>query len=318
MKLRIKILCILILSVGFLGCKKEYQKEEKIEEIGTPQITTGWHKAIIKIGLKNNNLDCYGICYAEEKVTSMPTISNDTAHLNMEGIATLSNLKDAITYYWRVFIQIEDTILYGDIQKFTTLKFPTISTTVTDITTTSAILHGTFTDGYNSDYIKLKQFYYCVSGNNNSKIIDAPEDFIMQIKDLEYDTAYDALAYVENLIGEPAYGNKVSFTTPPYYPHCPQVETLDATDITVNSAKLWGRIINEGDGYTEKGIVFGDFPNLDLNHYSLKIPVYDENDPFYVEVTRLTAGGNYYYRTYILHTTCEPNYGDTKDFKTLP
>ena len=315
MKSAIKILCILIFSIGFSGCKKEYQKEDPIEELGVPTLTTGWHKAIIKIGLKNNNLDGYGICYAEENVTSYPTISNDTVHLNMEGRATLSNLKDDIAYYWRTFIQAGDTILYSDVQKFTTLKLPEILTSVTDITFNSAILCGKFTNGYNATYIKRIFYYAQGSADTIDALATGNENFTVNAADLEDNTIYYAYAVVENSIGEKATGNTVSFTTLPYYPHCPEVETLDATDITANSAKLWGQITNIGDGYTEKGIIIGNSQDLNTGQeYPVTEPC-DENGYFYYN---LTGSGVFYYRAYIKLTGCETHYGERKSFETLP
>ena len=316
MKPILKILSILILFIAVLSCKKEILQEEQIEKIGAPIVTVGWHKAMVKIDLKNNNLDAYGICFCEENLTSTPTISNDTVHFNLNEIAILSNLKDNTNYYWKTFIQIEDTILYSAAQKFTTLKFPTLTTSVTDITYKSATIHGAFLTGYNPAYEKYIS-YYILEDTPVAHHLTEHEDFLANIEGLEDNTTYYACAYIENSINEKAYGNTASFLTAPYPTKCPEVETLYASDITTHSVKLWGIIINAGDPeYTEKGIIFSAFsnPNFDNGNPNPVIIPCDENSCFWcvIDNSYFSSGSTCYYRAYVKHSDCGVVYGATK------
>ena len=117
-------------------------------------------------------------------------------------------------------------------------------------------------------------------------------------------------AYAKN-DNKTVYGEIKSFAT------LKSVETLDATEITVTSATLNGKLIFNDVGYTEMGFVYGEMatPSFDngakvVSNSPVKLGSFDN------AVSGLKEHAKYYYRAYAKNDT-KTVYGATKSFSTL-
>lgn len=237
----IKTLCLLsMLFIGVWACYKDSQNET--ETGGTGTVTRGWNKAIIETDIKNDILNYMGVCYSKD--TQEPTIDNKTACFE-NGLATLDNLDETTTYYWRAFIQKDGITKYDNaVQSFTTLERPTILTSVADVTCNSATLCGTI----NQLYTEIGISYY-ISQNpqpTSENMVSVSNSGNFE-KNVNLDTVknYSVRAYIINSIGEVVDGNTMSFTTLTPYP--PEVATGGYKKDTISKQLfLYGQITDVG------------------------------------------------------------------------
>ena len=93
------------------------------------------------------------------------------------------------------------------------------------------------------------------------------------------------------------------------YTFAPDVETLDATDITGATASLYGEITTNADSIiSEKGFFYGIDENELINHV-----IADSN--FNVTLTDLLVNTTYYFKAYVTYST-DTIYGETRSFRT--
>ena len=121
MKKRLIEVLLLLICIVFTGCGNGWTDTYEIGRIRyLKTIHIGYDYATVSATVENvDDLDDKGICYAEH---SNPTISDhNIANANLER-CEIRNLKQGTTYYWRVYVQKEDVIVYSDVQNFTTKK----------------------------------------------------------------------------------------------------------------------------------------------------------------------------------------------------
>jgi uncharacterized protein (TIGR02145 family) len=138
------------------------------------------------------------------------------------------------------------------------------------------------------------------------------QSFQILIEGLRKTTKYYLRAYAINEIGT-AYGRVVSFTT---VDGLATVETLEANQVTFNSALASGIIHDEGDSQIlTRGICYATdslFPNFESNC----LEVFGSDNPYQVLIENLVPETRYYFRAYAINEV-DSAYGKTKFFETL-
>ena len=94
----------------------------------------------------------------------------------------------------------------------------------------------------------------------------------------------------------------------------PVLKTFNATDITDNSARLHGKIVNTGiPEYTERGVCYSTTTNLNIGSSSKKDEGGSGTGDFFVDLTGLNENKIYYARAYAINNE-GPVYGETVRF----
>ncbi|HRU73268.1 MAG TPA: family 10 glycosylhydrolase, partial [Paludibacteraceae bacterium] len=141
---------------------------------------------------------------------------------------------------------------YGEVIKFkTTIVPPTVTTgNATDITTTSAILHGAATKGTLS--MTETGFAWKAAGGTYTKQPVTPSGSTLThtLTGLTLGTTYYVRAYATTPQGD-TYGNEITFSTLSIIP--PTVTTNDATDTSYMGATLNGAVVKGDLNITDKG-----------------------------------------------------------------
>jgi len=270
-----------------------------------------------------------GVCYGLEE---NPTIGNciDTT-MNGSGLGTfvsqMTGLERETKYYVRAYATDSDTTCYGGQKAFTTLKeivysLPTVITNNVDeqgLGQYNALLSGNVTDDGNMP-ITGCGFWYSTEhdtlGGFTKPATYNTGGFNLNVTDgIEPGTTYYARAYAENALGR-RFGNEVSFTTLSLPPTPdPQAFTLPSSDVTMNSAKIKGRIYYDGtENPIKKGFVYG----LDVNDLNNDIDCTSQSDPFEAVLSGLTPNTTYYYKAYAQYASyAQTFYGSAESFTTL-
>ena len=129
--------------------------------------------------------------------------------LTVDSDGILSDLAEEMGYTFRAFATTEDNIYYGETLTFTTLgtiKPTVITQNATDVTTNSAVLHKSVTQGEKP--IETEGFEYSVEGEENWLMVDS--DGILL--DLEEETVYEFRAFATTEDGI-YYGQILTFKT---------------------------------------------------------------------------------------------------------
>jgi len=141
---------------------------------------------------------------------------------------------------------------YGEVIKFkTTIVPPTVTTgNATDITTTSAILHGAATKGTLS--MTETGFAWKAAGGTYTKQPVTPSGSTLThtLTGLTLGTTYYVRAYATTPQGD-TYGNEITFSTLSIIP--PTVTTNDATGTSYMGATLNGAVVKGDLNITDKG-----------------------------------------------------------------
>jgi hypothetical protein len=200
-----------------------------------------------------------GVCWS---TNPGPTTANKkTIDGNGTGAFTsnLTGLLAGVTYYVRAYAKNALGTAYGNEIQFRTLSpiLPTCSTAaVTNILTTTATGGGVITD---TGFARITDKGICWSTSSgpttaNSKVSNGsgPATFISNITGLSGGAVrYYVRAYAVNSAGT-AYGNEVTFTTPPT---TPTLTTTAISNITNTTASSGGNISSDGgSAITARGI----------------------------------------------------------------
>ncbi len=141
---------------------------------------------------------------------------------------------------------------YGEVIKFkTTIVPPTVTTgNATDITTTSAVLHGTATKG--TENMSATGFEWKAAGGTYTKQPVTPSGSTLThtLTGLTLGTTYYVRAYATTPQGD-TYGNEITFSTLSIIP--PTVTTNDATGTSYMGATLNGAVVKGDLNITDKG-----------------------------------------------------------------
>lgn len=175
---------------------------------------------------------------------------------------TLSGLRPNTQYQYRTFCTLNDcgTTYYGEEKTFTTLPVSVTTYTATNVTATSAILHGSMNIG--DATLSSKGFEYRISGEPNYTTINVSgndNDFTAQLSGLQTNNTYEYRAFMN--IAEDAttyYGDTKTFT----------VSLLNQDTIFVNNAETLRWVAdqcNSGTTFQGKCIMLTNDITLPLN-----------------------------------------------------
>ena len=226
-----RIIYLIVLSLVFWGCDKEYFQWNLDKVYSLPAVNTIRSSNVNNTGATifgetildgGSIITQRGFCFSTNQ---NPTIADNTTN-NGTGIGTftssLTNLNVGTTYYIRAYAINEVGTAYGNQISLTTTNIsaaPPILTTssASGISTNSVTSGGTITSDGGS---AVTQRGVCWSTNPNPTIANnivnsgtGIGSFTSTLTNLNATTSYYARAYAINGVGT-AYGNQISFTTP--------------------------------------------------------------------------------------------------------
>ena len=235
----------------------------------------------------------------------------------------IADLTAGTTYFYAAYAINSVDTTYGEVQSFTTLAAPAVSTTTASaITSTTATLNGNITSDGGAD-ISARGFVYATS-NADLTIDNTAADtvivsgttgvFTENITGLTAGTAYFYTAYAINSV-DITYGEVQSFTTLAR----PTTSTTAASNITSTTATLNGDITSDGGAdISARGFVYAT-SNADLtidNTAADTVIVSGTTGVFTENITGLTAGTAYFYTAYAINSV-DITYGEVQSFTTL-
>ncbi len=212
--------------------------------------------------------------------------------------ANLNGLIPGTTYYYRAKA-VGDGTAYGDEKSFTALTTPPSVTTVeaTGIGLTSATLNGNLVGLGTAPSVQVSFEWGLTTGYGNAttpQTMTGGGAFGANIILLTQGTTYHYRAKAVGH-GAPVYGEDMQFTTPPP----PSVTTKNASQITINSARLNGDLGNLGST-TSVTVSFGWGTNPEANPeaypYWTNAEVRTSMGAFYFDLSGLIPGTTYYYQ----------------------
>ena len=262
-----------------------------------------------------------GLCWSTE---TNPTIEG--IHLAAgEGLGEYSvdmeGLAENTTYYVRAYATNTKGTSYGQEIHFITSATPPVPPTVTtepvtDITPNSAIGHGQVNNDGGAE-VTERGLCWGVSplpdlNGNHIESGSGTGSFSVSLTGLEVNTAYRVRAYATNAAGT-SYGEEVQFTTENYAPE--QINTLEATEITMNSAVCGGEIVSDGGHEVlERGICWNITGTPTIDHF--RAVATENTATFTCPMTELVANYTYFVRAYF-KTAQGIIYGNEISFNTL-
>lgn len=214
----------------------------------------------------------------------------------------ITGLSPNKTYYVRAYAVNSAGVAFGNEVTFKTFTIPSLTTTpVSNITGYGAISGGDiFSDG--GDKVTTSGIVWGTAPNPTTDLLTKTRggtgigSFIHNIIGLLGSTTYYVRAYATNSAGT-AYGNEYSFTTSP--PVLPEIETVEATEITGGSALSGGLLITNGGALLSKsGIIWDTVSGFVPNQSSVNKTVQYGQGNFASAITDLTPGTTYYVRAY--------------------
>lgn len=266
------------------------------------------------------NIISRGICWSKNQ---NPTISDNVAYgvtNNTSEIIRIQPLSGGTVYYARSFVQNEQCITYSNQQGFQTyaaLPATVVTTEPTSISAVSAVSGGNVTqDG--GGFIQQRGVCWSTSSNpvytgNHTEDGTGTGVFMSNISGLSPNTLYYVRAYAVNPAGV-VYGSQYSFTTTST-PTAPLVTTLGPSEITNQSAHLYGRVDSDGGAnVSEYGFTYGTYPNPDLSGGSVAIS--SGVGSFDIILSGIPSATTFHYRAYAINSA-GTSYGVDKSFTTL-
>ncbi len=190
------------------------------------------------------------------------------------------------------------------------------TSSVTNVGTTSAVCGGTIS---NNGGTTITQKGICWSNNvnpttANNKLVDdsTGSSFSFSLTNLAPGRTYYVRAFAINSAGT-AYGNQVSFVT--VSNSLATLTTLDVTNITSNSARSGGSIVNSGGStITQRGICWSTSNNPTTANSKA---VFDSSfNSFSLALSNLNPSTTYYVRSFAVNSAGTA-YGNQVSFTTL-
>jgi uncharacterized protein (TIGR02145 family) len=202
---------------------------------------------------------------------------------------------------------------------------------VSGITDTSVVVHGTFFDGQGSAVTAMGACWDTQSEptyNGNHMAVDAGDStFFVAIPYLSVSTTYYVRTYAINASGI-GYGNTLTFST---HGPVPLIYTTPATSVTTTAARSGGNIANsKGLQITGRGVCWSTHQTPTVNDsktsngagtgsYVSDITGLTTNTPYYIRAYVTTPAGNYYGNEISMETLAANETGtanDSRDGKT--
>lgn len=253
--------------------------------------------------------------------TENPTIENSRAGAGSGTESFDSNitgLTQGTVYYVRAYATNSAGTAYGNQVTFTTTAagLPTVTTReITELRPFSARSGGDISNDGGAP-VTAKGIVWATTENptiedDHTSNGSGTTGFESNMTDLDDSTTYYVRAYATNSIGT-AYGNQVSFTTPPS--SAPILTTADVTSLTSTRAVTGGNITSDGGfAVTQRGVVWGTSPNPTTS--GSRTTNGDGTGTFTSNLTGLTNGTTYYVRAYATNSK-GTSYGNEITFIT--
>ena len=312
-----RIIYLIVLSLVFWGCDKEYFQWNLDKVYSLPAVNTIRSSNVNNTGATifgetildgGSIITQRGFCFSTNQ---NPTIADNTTN-NGTGIgsftSSLTNLNVGTTYYIRAYAINEVGTAYGNQISLTTTNIsaahPILTTSsASGISTNSVTSGGTITSDGGS---AVTQRGVCWSTNQNPTIADnvtndgtGTGSFTSSLTNLSANTAYYLRAYAINGVGT-AYGNQISFTTANISMTLPTLTTASASAISVNSSVSGGTITSDGgSAVTQRGVCWSTNPNPTIANNIVNSGT--GIGSFTSTLTNLNATTSYYARAYAIN-----------------
>lgn len=198
---------------------------------------------------------------------------------------------------------------------FTYIFKPQVVTVVaTDIRFSSAIINGSVIFDGGAE-ITSCGFYYGTSTDDLSNVVQsalAENVFSSLIENLAENTTYYYCAFAVSGAGV-GIGEVLSFATTQRL--IPNIETIEAENVSVSGANISGNIISDGEAEI---ISYGFYYGTSANELSNTLSgMMDSANYFSGTLENLADGATYYYCAYAVNAV-GVGYGDTLTFTTIP
>ena len=313
------LLCVGLIA-GFVSCEQDRDFRLTTLTLTSETITPSYESAEVSCVLKA------GATISEVYVHYSPTSSfadyKEVEMTNENGtyIAQLTDLHKNTMYYIRYGASNKySSAVTKKNSSFHTLDFslPVLTTTsVTQVTTNSAVTGGNVTDDGGLS-VTERGVVYGTSPNpttSDNKITNGTGkgSYTCNLTDLQEGTTYYVRAYAVNEKGT-AYGEEVSFITNKTVV-VPTVTTTAVTQVTETTAVTGGNVTDDGGAsVTERGVVYGISPNPTTSDN--KITNGSGEGLFTCNLTGLQAITTYYVRAYAVNEKGTA-YGEEISFTT--
>ena len=246
--------------------------------------------------------------------------------------AEIKELQPNSTYYYCVYATIDNTTLKGQVKMFTTSSTDNVLITkpATEITFNSATLNGTtnlsnvYKNGtkqisynfrYSTNKNSLTQESYYSSNYASVSPSQNGNSLVASINNLKDNTTY-YYCVEANIDGTHLVGEIMSFTT---HAIDSSIEKLDATNITLNSAKLTATVNkNCGDDTHFAFHISKDNSNVTSSSNRINATFKVENNKIQIQtdIDHLQDNTTYYYCLAMTMKTGQTIYSQLKSFST--
>ena len=230
---------------------------------------------------------------------------------------TFTNLERAVTYYAIAFASNIKGTAYGDEISFTTQpELPTVYTSsISKVGAYSATVGGSVSANGGAD-VTERGVYWGTSPNTETTgtklaVGSGTGSFSSDLSSLTPGVTYYAKAFATNSVGT-AYGEEKTCIT---LGSAPIVTTLDYSDLTTNSVKLYG-VINANDLSTVVSFEYGTTSAYGSSVNATVSPVTGSTDTVFAALTGLTSNTKYYYRVKAVNDI-GTTYGGDSTFTTV-
>ena len=312
------ILLISIITLFFVGCKKDDIAEASKVRIETETIEKGWD--YIKINVEYDypvELESVTLYLSEKEDMS----GAEVYECNVEGkkySVELDSLKAGVAYYYCYEYDNGYEKEKGDKSYLNTVsKLVVITQDVTNIKATTVTLNGSLT---NSDAAnKITERGFCWGTEKNPAIEEnyisngnGAGNFTSNILNLIPNTKYYVRAYAKTNFGI-VYGEDKTFTT--YELLLPIITTKEVTNIKATTAICGGYVSSDGNAtVTARGICWSTKPNPTIS--DSKTTDGSGTGSYTSSLSNLAFQTTYYVRAYATNEK-GTSYGEQKSFTTL-
>ena len=311
------IFIISIITLFFVGCKKDDIAEASKVRIETETIEKGWDYVNINVEYDYPVVLEAVTLYLSEKEDMSDAIVYEC---NVEGkkySVELDSLKAGVSYYYCYEYDNGYDKEKGGKKSMQTISKPVVVTKdITNITATSATLNGSLTNSDAANKITEKGFCWgaekepTIEGNHISKG-SGTGTYSYSLTNLTNNTTYYVRAYVKTNYGI-IYGEEKNFTTVEMV--LPIVATNNVTNIKATTATCGGYVSSDGNGtVTARGICWSTSPNPTINDNKTMDGSGTGN--FTSNLSNLASQTTYYVRAYATNEKGTV-YGEEKSFTT--